>query len=193
MAITQIINTVTASAGGYIAMTSGYMPVFYICAIGDLIGLLLLMLYLDESRKAPSVIEHPTGGLSTKLRGFFMPEPGIARLYFILLVMGLGYSTGYSLFYGTLVDNYGFTELQLGLLSTAFSLSWSISSIPIGRLSDRFGRKPMLIASTAVAVTTVVGFIAFRSFEAFLLFEVVSALDPALHRHGEERRLFKAR
>jgi len=179
MSISQITSTLTASAGGYIAVTSGYSPILYACVVGDLIGLLLLAFYMKETREARAGNERDAGGLAERLKDLFAPEPGIGRLYLILLVMGLGYGTGYSLFYGTLVDNYGFTDFQLGLLSTAFNLSWGISSIPLGKLSDRFGRKPMLIASWSMAVTTVAGFLAFRSFPAFLLFQVVWALDPA--------------
>ena len=109
-----------------------------------------------------------------------MPEPGIGRLYLMLIVAGFGYGTGYSLLYGILVDSYGLTELQLGLLSTAFNLTWGLSSIPVGKISDRFSRKTMLMASWATGVITVTGFLVFRSFEAFLLLQVVSALDPVL-------------
>ncbi len=109
-----------------------------------------------------------------------MPEPGIGRLYLLFLVAGFSYGTGYSLLYGTLVDSYGFTALQLGLLSTAFNLSWGLFSIPVGKISDRFARKTMLMASWTAGLITVVGFLVFRSFEAFLIFEMISALDPVL-------------
>ena len=180
MSIGQITNTVMASAGGYIAVTSGYSPILYTSLIGDAIGLLLLAIYLKETMDPKIVETEKSTGLFEKLRGFLMPEPGIGRLYLILLIMGLGYGTGYSLFYGTLVDNYGFTDFQLGLLSTAFNLSWGVSSIPLGKVSDRLGRKTMLLASQAMALTTVLGFLSFRSFGAFLLFQAVSALDPAI-------------
>jgi MFS family permease len=93
--------------------------------------------------------------------------------------MGFGYGTGFSLFYGTLVDSYGFTELQLGLLSTVFSISWGLSSIPIGKLTDRVGKKPMLMVSWVMAMTSLLGFLTFRSFPAFLFFQIVSGLDPS--------------
>ena len=179
MSIGQITNTVMASAGGYIAMTSGYRPILYACVAVDLIGLLLLTAFLKETREPPAAAQ-PPGSLVDGLRDLFMPEPGIGRLYLMLIVAGFGYGTGYSLLYGTLVDSYGFTELQLGLLSTAFNLTWGLSSIPVGKISDRFSRKTMLMASWTAGVITVLGFLAFRSFEAFLLVEVISALDPVL-------------
>ena len=179
MSISMIVNTVTASAGGWLAMTSGYTPIFYVCLVGEALGLLLMFAYLKETREPVEVDGEETGGIWEGIKGLLMLEPGMGRLYAILLVMGFGYSTGFSLFYGMLVDNYGFTELQLGLLSTAFSLTWGLSSIPIGRMSDRFGRKPMLMASWAMAIISIVGFIFSRSFEMFLLFEVVNGLDPS--------------
>jgi DHA1 family tetracycline resistance protein-like MFS transporter len=179
MSISQITNTVMASAGGYIAMTSGYTPILYACVAVDLLGLLLLAAFLRETREKP-VEARPAGGLVAVLRDLFMPEPGIGRLYLMLIVAGFGYGTGYSLLYGILVDSYGLTELQLGLLSTAFNLTWGLSSIPVGKISDRFSRKTMLMASWAAGMITVTGFLLFRSFEAFLLLQVVSALDPVL-------------
>ncbi|MCW3979509.1 MAG: MFS transporter, partial [Candidatus Bathyarchaeota archaeon] len=119
MAIGQITNTVMASAGGYIAVTSGYSPILYACVIGDLLGLLIFALYIKETREPP-VEPLPAGSLVDGLRDLFMPEPGMGRLYLLFLVAGFSYGTGYSLLYGTLVDSYGFTALQLGLLSTAF-------------------------------------------------------------------------
>ena len=179
MSVSMITNTLTASAGGWIAVTAGYTPIFYLCLAGDGLGLILQMLYLKETLKSKENDERSDTSFIDKVKDFVLPEPGIARFYAILLVLGFGYGTGFSLFFGTLVDNYGFAELQLGLLSTAFNVSWGLSSIPIGRLSDRIGRKPMLMASWAAGMTTILGFLLFRSFPAFLLFEIVSGLDPS--------------
>ena len=180
MSFSQITTTLTASAGGYIAVTAGYHPIFYICIAGDILGLILMALFIDETRAEDTVEAERVETPVDRVFSFFRPEGEIVSLYLIMMVMGIGYSTGYSLLYGTLVDTYGFTPFQLGLLSTAFNLSWGISSIPLGRLSDRFGRRPLLMAAWAMAVITVLGFLASRSFEMFILFEVTSALDPAL-------------
>jgi MFS family permease len=178
MAISMIANTVTASAGGWIALNEGYSPIFYLCLVGEGLGFIIMMVYLRETFKPPEGRSEKRGFLED-VKGFLVPERGIGRLYAILLVMGFGYGTGFSLFYGTLVDSYGFTELQLGFISTAFYLSWGLSSIPIGKLTDRVGKKPMLMASWVMAMTSLLGFIMFRSFPAFLLFEIVSGLDPS--------------
>jgi MFS family permease len=177
MAITQIVNMVAASAGGYIAIVSGYYPIFYVCIVGDVAGLILLFLFAKETHHPKA----PEGGLSLRmiLRRYIIPERKILPLYVIMLAMGFGYNTGYGLFNGVLVDTYGFNTLQLGIMSTAFSLVWGVSSIPLGKLADRVGRKPMLLTSCFFAFATNLGFIIFRSFEAFVLFNALSAFDPA--------------
>lgn len=180
MSISQIAVTMTASAGGYLAVTAGYHLIFYICIAGDIVGLLLVALFVEETREEQPRGAEAAGRQAARVTGYLKPEPGVGLLYLIMVVMGVGYSTGFSLLYGTLVDGYGFTPFQLGLLSTAFNLTWGVSSIPLGRLSDRFGRRPLLMASWAMAVITVLGFLASRSFEMFLIFQVTSALDPAL-------------
>lgn len=178
LSVSQLTSVFTASAGGYIATTVGYHPIFYLCVVGDLVGVLVLVRYLTETRVSqPGRRRTP---IVARLKTYLLPEREVWRLYLILLVMGLGYGTGYSLFYGTLVDSYGFTPLQLGLMSTTFGLTWGLSSIPLGRLTERVGVKPVLMGAWTFAVLSVIGFLAFRSFEAFLLFNVISALDPAL-------------
>lgn len=180
LSISQIASTVTASAGGYLAVTAGYRIIFYICMAGDAAGLLIVALFVEETREERLGGAESTEGLLGRAMANLRPEAGVGLLYLIMLVMGFGYSTGFSLLYGTLVDGYGFTPFQLGLLSTAFNLTWGVTSIPLGRLSDRFGRWPILMASWAMAIVTVLGFMASRSFEMFLVFQVISALDPAL-------------
>ncbi len=180
MAVSQITTTLTSSAGGYLAIAAGYHLIFYICIAGDILGLILIALFIEETREERPDEASAPGELASRLIGFFRPEPGTVPLYLIMVVMGVAYGIGYSLLYGLLTDRYGFTTFQLGLLSTVFTLTWGVASIPIGRLSDRFGRRPLLMASWAMAVVTALGFIASRSFPMFLLFEVTSALDPAL-------------
>ncbi len=92
-------------------------------------------------------------------------------------MIGFAYNTGYSVLFGMLVDNLGFTELQLGFLITTFSLVAAATAIPLGRLSDRLGRKPMLKMGVAMGVTSVTGYILSRRFEHFLLFYTIGALD----------------
>lgn len=176
MSISMITNTVMSSAGGYIAVSMGYTPILYASLIGDVLGTILLSLFLRETLTTRAEMDD-SKSFTDKLKGLFMPEPGIGKLYLMFLIMGLGYGTSYSLLYGTLVDHYGVSDLQLGLMSTVFNLTWGLASIPIGKLSDRVGRRPMLLASLSMSLVTVVGYILARNFEAFLLLQITNAMD----------------
>lgn len=64
----------------------------------------------------------------------------------IAIVNALGYGIIIPLQY-TYVERFGINALWLGVLFAAFSLAQFISTPIIGRLSDRYGRKPMLAFS----------------------------------------------
>jgi MFS family permease len=176
MSISLATSTMAASAGGYIALKVGSHPIFYLCILCDLFGILLISFFVEETLQEGG---RPMKGWCRSLEASLRPERGLFLLYLIVVLQGVGYSAGYSLFYGLLVDHYGFTTLQLGFLSTAFSLAWALSSIPMGRLSDQWGRKPLLLSSWTAAIIATVGFLLSKNFWMFLLFQVVSALDPA--------------
>jgi MFS family permease len=114
------------------------------------------------------------------IKRYIVPERRIMSLYFIMVMMGFGYGIGYSIFNGALVESFGYSTLQLGILNTVFSLAWGVSAIPLGKVADRVGRKPMLLGSCVCSITTLLGFTFFHSFEAFIIFNVVNAIDPAL-------------
>lgn len=45
---------------------------------------------------------------------------------------------------------------------------------------ERIGHKKVLMISTAMSLATILGYLLFKSFEAYLLISVISALDPSL-------------
>jgi MFS family permease len=178
MAVSQITSTVVASAGGYIAVTIGYDPIFYVTLLGTLTGLILNAVLLEET-KSPSMGGDPGIPLKEQLLKALIPERYILNLYLILFINGFGYSTAYSILYGTLVESFGFTSLQLGLLSTSFNLGWGLLSIPLGNVTDRIGRRNSLLASWWMALLTVTLFLLSRGLTGFIIAQVISALDVA--------------
>ena len=176
LAVSQGTSTLMASAGGYIAVKAGYTPILYATLAFDIIGLTLLYLYVKETH-TPVAGTKDASPIWERIRDALLPEGENVVLYLLMLTMGFGYAVAYSLFYGALTDYQGFTPLELGFMSTSFNLVWALGSIPLGKLSDRVGRKRMLIASVTMAYVTVAGFILFRSVWAYVLFNGVSALD----------------
>jgi len=175
--ISRITSAVVASAGGYIAVTTGYTPILYLALAGDLAGIAVIALTITETCRGDTPQARPEEGTIARILGHLMPEKGLLRLYAISVVLGLAYSTGYSVFFGMLVDNFGFTEFHLGILATTFSLVAALTAIPLGRVSDRIGRKPMLMGVVVLGMFSVTGFIFSRRFEHFLLFYAIEAID----------------
>ncbi len=174
--ISQGMSTLVAGAGGYIALKVGYMPIFYITVAGDLIGSFLLWRYIEETH-IPEKNESVRVPLTQQISDMLIPERNYLTLYISLFLQGFSYAVGYSLFYGTLTDTYGFTTFQLGLMSTSFNLMWAVDAIPLGKLVDRIGQKKGMMMSIVMAFVTVMGFILFKRIEFFIIFNAVSAID----------------
>jgi len=175
MTISQGTSVIMASVGGYLAIVTGYWPIFAITIAGETIGIILMALFVKET--------HVVGGQSrrdigSRIIANLKPEKDLIPMYVMMVIMGIGYGVGYSLFYGALTDTYGYTTLELGLMSTVTSLAWALGSIPGGKLSERLGTRTMILLSNASALIAALGFILFKSFPALLLFSVFNGLDP---------------
>ncbi len=176
--ISQGTSTLVASAGGFIALKMGYMPIFYVTVIGEVIGLLIIWRYVKETHTPREVSSSLS--LLEQVKGVLVPERNQLSLYMVMLIQGFSYAVAYSLFYGTLTDTYGVSPLELGFLSTSFNLIWALDSIPLGKLVDRIGKLNGMIISIVMAFITVSGFLLFKEVKYFILFNGISALDIGL-------------
>src|SRR5712671_7022410 len=66
----------------------------------------------------------------------------------IVLIDLLGFTVVVALL-GPFAEQYGFREWQIGLLFSAYPLCQLVAGPILGRLSDRYGRRPLLIVSQA--------------------------------------------
>ncbi len=175
LAISQGVNMIMASVGGYLAIVAGYWPIFAVTIACEVIGVALMAVFVKETHAAAGANGREVG---SRIIANLKPERELTLMYTMMAVMGAGYGVGYSLFYGALTDTYGYTTFELGLMSTATSLAWALGSIPSGKISERFGSRVGVLLSTASALLTALGFILFRSLPALLLFSVFNGLDP---------------
>ena len=174
--ISQGMSTIVASAGGYIAFKVGYMPIFYITIVGDIIGTLIIWKYIKETH-TPIGVDGEKKSIKQLVSDVLVPEREQLSLYLVMLTQGFSYGVAYSLFYGALTDSYGLTTFQLGLMSTSFNLVWALDSIPLGKVVDRIGKINSLLMSIVMGFITVSGFILFKNPWAFIFFNGVSAID----------------
>jgi MFS family permease len=175
MTISQGTSVVMASVGGYLAIVSGYWPIFAVAIVGEVAGMILMAVFMKETH----VVGDSDGGkIGSRIITNLKPEGEMTPFYVMMLVMGFGYGVGYSLFYGALTDAYGFTTFDLGLMSTTMSLAWALGSIPGGKLAERFGSRLMINISTLSALIAAVGFALSKSLPALIIFSVFNGLDP---------------
>jgi MFS family permease len=97
----------------------------------------------------------------------------LAIIALIAVVNALGYGIIIPIIY-TYSQKFGLTDFQNGLLFAIFSLCSFISTPFIGRLSDKYGRKPLLVIS--ISGTAVSFLMAAFAPNAFFLF-LARALD----------------
>lgn len=91
----------------------------------------------------------------------------------IAVVNALGYGIIIPILY-TYSKKFGLSDLQNGLLFSLFSVCQFISTPIIGRLSDKWGRKPLLIISL---IGTAVSFLMMASAKSALILFLARALD----------------
>jgi len=91
----------------------------------------------------------------------------------ITIIDTLGYAIVAPILY-TYTQKFGLSDFQNGLLFATFSICQFIAAPIIGRLSDKFGRRPLLI--TSIAGTAVSFFLMAFAPNAFFLF-LARALD----------------
>lgn len=116
-------------------------------------------------------------------------EPGRSHLdpdsgLFVLLIAGLmtvsAMSTDINLpAVPVIADSYGVPVAQAQLTVTSFFIGFGIGQLFVGPLSDRFGRRPVMLAGLGLYVVTTLGCALARSIDGLLLWRTVQGLVAA--------------
>lgn len=104
---------------------------------------------------------------------FFIKNRNLMIIALVAIVNALGYGIVIPILYSYSLQ-YGLNDFQNGLLFAIFSICQFIATPIIGRMSDKYGRKPLLIAS--ITGTTLSFFLMAFAPNAFFLF-LARALD----------------
>lgn len=135
---------------GAVADRFGFTFIFPVAVAFELLAFIIIFKYLHETRKA----NPPRGGLGSILkfmRVAWIP-PRDLKWFFLAIAMDMfAWGMGFGILYGLLRTEYGFTATQLGVMSSVSSITWAVTSFPIGRLVDRWGARPILILSEALS------------------------------------------
>ncbi|NLC38985.1 MAG: MFS transporter, partial [Clostridia bacterium] len=74
----------------------------------------------------------------------------------------------------------GLSSFQLGLIFAAYSAALLLLSVPFGIISDRFGRKNIMIFGMAALAVTTVAFALARTFPALLLIRLLQGVSASV-------------
>jgi MFS family permease len=151
----------------------GYRMLFALAAIPSLIGALLILMFIKEKRETGAKIFRGLAvkDISRKL-----------RLYIVISALFALASFSYS-FLLVYAKKIGFKTTFIPVLYLIFTATASLFSLPFGRLSDRIGRKRVLILAYVFWAGVCVGTITIHSLYllpvVFILYGVhKAALDP---------------
>jgi MFS family permease len=141
-----------------------YRPVFALTLIPGLISVALLVFLVRERQVGRSEGERP--GLRLSLAPF---DRSFRLFLLAVVVFSLGNSS--DAFLLLRADATGVPGVQIPLLWLVFNVVYTLASIPAGALSDRIGRRAVIIGGYAVFALVYLGFAGARvAWQIWLLF-----------------------
>jgi DHA1 family multidrug resistance protein-like MFS transporter len=144
--------------GGVITKGWGFDAVFYVCAVVATLGLVLMLIRLTSLPQKPAK-EISKAGHSWEWLG---DRHGLASLSVpFLLTVGSGLIYTYL---GGYVKPFGIEEDGVGSLISIMYLSSAFSRAPAGAISDRVGRRPVILLGLFISIVSVVLIPSFQSF-----------------------------
>lgn len=166
--------------GGLLYDRFGY-AVPFAASIGLAVAALLLAAILIPETHAP--VSHPDRPHVTWLHGLRALPARSTVLLLLIITFGAMFAWAFIepqfMFYA--YDDLGWTSSQLGLVMSAFGTAFMLGAFGLGHLSDRRGRKPVLMLGLVLFAAQFVGLVVFREVAWIVLCFVVAGLGNALY------------
>jgi len=139
--------------GGFIADRATATAIFPVGIVFEVMSLYLVARYLSETSGSRRTQDRVAwADLWSMLKRSVVPPPGLFG--FFLCIAGDSFVWGISLgtLFGMFSKTYGLSDAQLGVMTSAMAVSMVVSQLPIGRLVDRYGCKPLMVFSEAIGL-----------------------------------------
>ncbi len=171
--------------GGLLYDRFGYIVPFT-ASIGMAAGALLIAAFLIPETRTPAA--HPAPPRSAWTHGWQALPARPAFLLLLFISFGVMFAWAFIepqfMFYA--YDDLSWSSSQLGLIMSTYGVAFMFGEFTLGQMSDRLGRKPVLVLGLALFSAQFVGLVIFRDVTwivvSFLLAGLGNALyDPALN------------
>lgn len=166
--------------GGLLYDRFGYVVPFA-ASIAMAAGALLLAAWRIPETRAPAA--HPARPQPAWRRGLrALPDRPV---FFLLLLITFGVMFAWAfiepqfMFYA--YEDLSWTSSRLGLVMSAYGVAFMLGEFALGRLSDRLGRKPVLVLGLALFTAQFAGLVVFREAAWIVLGFILSGLGNALY------------
>jgi len=166
--------------GGLLYDRFGY-TVPFAASIGMAVGALLLAVFLIPETYTPSA--HVSQLHLAWTHGFQVLFATSTFLLLMFISFGVMFAWAFIepqfMFY--VYDDLSWTSSQLGLIMSTFGVACMVGEFALGRLSDRFGRKPVLVLGLALFSAQFVGLVIFREATWIIVSFIIAGLGNAIY------------
>lgn len=176
-------------AGGLLYDQWGFAWPFIMSAIISAIAFVIAIMVIPETRpltlrKREALRQRREVVLNKQNESIWsiLPKPlsvfGVLILIDFVATFAFAFVEPQLIFY--IYDQLGWTTSQFGLVFGAYGLMMMLGQTLLGQLSDRFGRKAVLIVGTLLNTTFYVGLAFVTSFPLLILISFISGIGQAL-------------
>jgi len=136
--------------GGFIADRATATAIYPVSIAFEAMSLFLVVRYLRETHASQA--RAAWADLWNVLKRSVVPPQGMFGFYLCLAGDSFVWGIGLGVLFGMFKKTYGFSDAQLGAMTSAMAIATVVSQIPIGRWIDRHGSKPSLVISEALGI-----------------------------------------
>jgi len=170
------------AVGGILFEHWGFVAPFGVSAVLALVALLLAFVLVPETRSvlAGAQAQPPSAGRRGSLSSLPRPLSLFATLLLLdfIAIFGFAFIEPQMMFY--LYNRLLLTPTQLGIIVGGYGLAMLIGQAGLGQLSDRYGRKPLIVLGLLLSGALFPGLIFLQQFGWLVLVAVVSGIGGAL-------------
>ena len=178
----------SALATGWIAAHYGLRPQpFYLGVVFVVVGLVLSAVLVSETshhvaHESALLDTEPTGGIPTSREVFWrttLRDPNLSSVSQAGLVNNLNDGMAWGLF-PLVFATAGMDLAQVGMLAAIYPATWGFGQLVTGALSDRIGRKPLIVWGMWIQAAGIVVMAVVHEFMGFVVGALLLGIGTAM-------------